>query len=360
MTKVTVELGADSYDIFIGEIILDGVGKFIAESDFTNNVLIVTDDNVKEHLYHLTEPLTAQNINFNVEVIPAGETSKNLRVAEKIYTRAIELGLDRKSPIIAFGGGVVGDLAGFVAATYMRGVPLIQVPTTLLSQVDSSVGGKTAVNHELGKNLIGAFYQPKAVFIDLDSLRTLPDRELKCGLGEVVKYGIISDANFFKYLEDNAQKIWNRDIEVLTEIIKRSCEIKAEVVSKDEKEFGLRRILNFGHTIAHAVEFVTDYQKYRHGEAVSIGMLGAALISWGLGRINFNDVVRLKNLLDNLELVTNCPDCNVEEMYEVTFRDKKTIGGKINWVLMNGFGKVEINDAVSEDEVKKSLKILAA
>lgn len=360
MTKVTVELGADSYDIFIGEIILDGVGKFIAESDFTNNVLIVTDDNVKEHLYHLTEPLTAQNINFNVEVIPAGETSKNLRVAEKIYTRAIELGLDRKSPIIAFGGGVVGDLAGFVAATYMRGVPLIQVPTTLLSQVDSSVGGKTAVNHELGKNLIGAFYQPKAVFIDLDSLRTLPDRELKCGLGEVVKYGIISDAKFFKYLEDNAQKIWNRDIEVLTEIIKRSCEIKAEVVSKDEKEFGLRRILNFGHTIAHAVEFVTDYQKYRHGEAVSIGMLGAALISWGLGRINFNDVVRLKNLLDNLELVSNCPGCDVEEMYEVTFRDKKTIGGKINWVLMNGFGKVEINDAVSEDEVKKSLKILAA
>ena len=360
MPKVKVELGANSYDIFIGTKILDGVGKFIAESKFTQKVLIVTDSNVEKFLDSLTDSLKAYEINFEVAVIPAGETSKNLREAEKIYTRAIEIGLDRKSPIIAFGGGVVGDLAGFIAATYLRGVPFIQVPTTLLSQVDSSVGGKTAVNHELGKNLIGAFYQPKAVFIDLETLKTLPDREIKCGLGEVVKYGIISDEKFFEYLELNAEKILNRDVEVLTQIIKRSCEIKAEVVSLDEKETGLRRILNFGHTIAHAVEKITNYEKYRHGEAVAIGMLGAALISWTLGRINFNEVARLKDLLDKLGLVTNCAGCDVEEMYKLTFRDKKTVGGKVNWVLMDNFGKVGITNEVSADDVKKALKILDA
>ena len=364
MEKVRVELGKDSYDIFIGEKILNGVGKFIAESDFTQKVLIVTDNNVEKFLDNLTDSLTAHEINFDVAVIPAGEPSKNLREVEKIYTQAIEFGLDRKSPIIAFGGGVVGDLSGFVAATYMRGVPFIQVPTTLMSQVDSSVGGKTAVNHELGKNLIGAFHQPKAVFIDLDTLKTLPDREIKSGLGEVIKYGIISDAKFFEYIEHNVNKILNRDMEVLTQIIKRSCEIKAAVVSADEKENGLRRILNFGHTIAHAVETVTNYEKYRHGEALAVGMVGAALISFSLGKIIFNDVARLKNLLDALEMFSYCQGyckgCDVDEMYLVTSRDKKTIDGKVNWVLMKNFGEVEINDNVSEVEVKKALQILSA
>lgn len=364
MEKVKVELGKDSYDIFIGEKILNGVGKFIAESDFTQKVLIVTDTNVEKFLDKLTDSLTAHEINFDVAVIPPGEPSKNLREVEKIYTQAIEFGLDRKSPIIAFGGGVVGDLAGFVAATYMRGVPLIQVPTTLMSQVDSSVGGKTAVNHELGKNLIGAFHQPKAVFIDLDTLKTLPDREIKSGLGEVIKYGIISDAKFFEYIEHNVNKILNRDKEVLAQIIKRSCEIKAEVVSADEKENGLRRILNFGHTIAHAVETVTNYEKYRHGEALAVGMVGAALISFSLGKIIFNDAARLKNLLDALEMFSYCQGyckgCDVDEMYLVTSRDKKTIGGKVNWVLMKNFGEVEINDNVSENEIKKALKVLAS
>ena len=358
MTKVKVELGADSYEISIGENILSGVADFICASNFTNNVLIVTDGNVEKILDKLTAAMTAREIKFDVMTIPAGETSKNLRVAEEIYTRAIKLGLDRKSPIIAYGGGVVGDLTGFVAATYLRGVPFIQVPTTLLAQVDSSVGGKTAVNHALGKNLIGAFYQPKAVFIDIDTLKTLPERELKCGLGEVVKYGIIRDGNFFTYLEENADKILNRDVEVLTEIIKRSCEIKAEVVSADEKESGLRRILNFGHTIGHAVEQVTGYEKYRHGEAVSIGMIGAALLSWAMGKINFNDVTRLKNLLDKLGLVTTYKDVDIDEIFKATFRDKKVVDGKINWVLMRGYGEVEIIDDVPEIELKKALKNL--
>ena len=360
MTKVRVDLGADSYDIFIGEKILGNIGKFIEESNFTQKVLIVTDTNGEKFLDNLTDELTAHEINFEVAVIPAGEPSKNLREVEKIYTQAIEFGLDRKSPIIAFGGGVVGDLAGFVAATYLRGVPFIQVPTTLLAQVDSSVGGKTAVNHELGKNLIGAFHQPKAVFIDLNSLKTLPDRELKSGLSEVIKYGIISDANFFEYIELNVNKILNRDVEVLTQIIKRSCEIKAEVVSADEKENGLRRILNFGHTIAHAIEKITNFEVYRHGEALAVGLLGAAMISYGTGRIIFNDVARLKDLLDKLGLVTNCLGCDVDEMYLLTFRDKKNIGGKVNWVLMKNFGEVEITDVVSEVEIKKALKILAS
>ena len=356
MTKVRVELGADSYEILIGENILSNVANFITASNFTNKVLIVTDTNVEKFIDKLTAPLADKKINFDVVTIPAGESSKNLRVAEKIYTRAIELGLDRKSPIIPFGGGVVGDLTGFVAATYMRGVPFIQVPTTLLAQVDSSVGGKTAVNHELGKNLIGAFYQPKAVFIDVDTLQTLPEREIKSGLGEVVKYGIISDAEFFKYLEDNAEKILNRDVDTLTHIIKRSCEIKAEVVSADEKESGLRKILNFGHTVGHAVEQLTGYEKYRHGEAVSIGMVGAAMLSWELGKINFNDVARLKDLLDKLQLVTTCEGVDVDDVCKVALRDKKVIGGKISWILMRGIGDVEITDEVTEPEIKKALK----
>lgn len=360
MENIRVELGADSYNIFIGEKILADVAKFIAESNFTKKVLIVADGNTEKFCTGLTAELETRDINFDVAIIPAGESSKNLREAEKLYTRAIEFGMDRKSPVVAFGGGVVGDLAGFVAATYLRGVPFIQVPTTLLAQVDSSVGGKTAVNHELGKNLIGAFYQPKAVFIDIDTIKTLPERELRCGLGEVVKYGIISDEKFFEYLELNVKKILSRDVEVLTSIIKRACEIKADVVSKDEKESGLRRILNFGHTIAHAVEQVTNYEKYRHGEAVAVGMLGAALISYAMGKITFNDVARLKDLLDRLGLITRCADCDVEEMYALTFRDKKIIDGKINWVLMENFGKVFVTDEVAEVEIKKALKILAS
>ena len=248
MEKVLVNLGAKSYEIFIGENILSGVGEFVSAEKFTPKALIVTQEKIfAAHGKALTDGLNAQGVAYEVAFVPDGETSKSLREAEKLYTRAIEFGLDRKSVVIAFGGGVVGDLGGFVAATFLRGVNLIQIPTTLLAQVDSSVGGKTAVNHALGKNLIGAFHQPRAVFIDLKLLATLPEREIKSGLGEVVKYGVISDEKFFAYLEDNADKILARDLKVLAHVVKRSCEIKAEVVSADEQEAGLRRILNFGH-----------------------------------------------------------------------------------------------------------------
>ncbi|MBR6013689.1 MAG: 3-dehydroquinate synthase [Selenomonadaceae bacterium] len=354
MQTVKVNLGENSYEIFIGEKIFGGVEKFISQSDFTKKILVVTDTKVlKNCAEDFTKNLSGD---FEIFTIEAGETSKNLHEAEKIYTKAIELGLDRKSLIIALGGGVVGDLAGFVAATYLRGVNFIQVPTTLLAQVDSSVGGKTAVNHALGKNLIGAFYQPKAVFIDLETLKTLPEREIKSGLGEVVKYGIISDEKFFSYLENNVEKILNRDAEIFSEIIKRSCEIKADVVSRDEKESNLRRILNFGHTIAHVIEEETNYKKFRHGEAVAVGMLGAAYISEELGKISSAEVKRLKNLLERLNLETSCGNLDVDKMYKAAFRDKKTLGGKINWVLMKNFGGVEISSDVPENVVKNSLK----
>lgn len=349
--KVRVELGANSYEISIGENIFDAAADFIAAKNFTK-VLLVTDENVGA--------LYADKIaGFDVVKIPAGETSKNLREAENLYTRAIESRLDRKSAIVALGGGVVGDLAGFVAATYLRGINFVQVPTTLLAQVDSSVGGKTAVNHKLGKNLIGAFYQPRAVFIDIATLKTLPERELKAGLAEVVKYGVISDENFFSFLEENVDKILSRNAEVLAQIVRRSCEIKAEVVSLDERETGLRRILNFGHTIAHAVEEETGYEKYNHGEAVAIGMLGAAFISEKIGAASHEAVERLENLIARLGLQSYCEGVSVDKMYGALFRDKKTVGGKINWVVMKKIGAVEVTSDVPENIVREALKNIA-
>ena len=357
MEKIKVELGENSYEIFIGENLFEEVAKFATSPNFSKKILIVTDENIFNiHGETLRKIFSRYNSNFELEIIPPGETSKNLAEAEKLYTCAIESQLDRKSVIIAIGGGVVGDLAGFVTATYLRGVNFIQVPTTLLAQVDSSVGGKTAVNHKLGKNLIGAFYQPKAVFIDVATLKTLPPREIKAGLGEVVKYGVISDAEFFCYLEKNIEGILSGNVEVLKQIVKRSCEIKAEVVSSDEKESGLRRILNFGHTIAHAVEEETHYQKYNHGEAVAIGMIGAALISQKLGYVDAEKVSRLKNLIESFGMYTHCENCKVEGIYKALFRDKKTVGGKINWVLMKDFGSVEISDNVPEKIVKDALQ----
>ena len=361
MDKVFVNLGAASYEIFIGEKILGGVGKFIASQNFTPKILLVTQEKIfAAHGKNLTDALDAQKISYDVAFIPDSETAKNLREAEKLFTRAIEFGLDRKSAVIALGGGVVGDLAGFVAATYLRGVNLIQIPTTLLAQVDSSVGGKTAVNHPLGKNLIGAFHQPRAVFIDLNCLATLPEREIKSGLGEVVKYGVISDEKFFAYLEANAEKILQRDVQTLAHIVRRSCEFKAEVVIADEREAGLRRVLNFGHTLAHAVEEQTHYEKFRHGEAVAIGMVGAAMISCELGKTSAANVERLKNLLKRFGMLTNCAGLDANKLYRVTLRDKKTVGGAVNWVLMKDFGYIEISNDVPESVVKKIFGRLTA
>ncbi len=354
---VKVDLGEKSYDIIIGHDLKTQISDFVKKQNFSKNALIITDTNIAP-LYadKVKSILETADLDVEIAVIPAGEQSKSLTVAEELYTKAIEHGLDRKSPIFALGGGVVGDLGGFIAATFMRGVPFIQMPTSLLAQVDSSVGGKVAVNHRLGKNLIGAFYQPKAVFMDLDMMKTLPKREIYTGLGEVVKYGYIYDKDFYQFLLDNKDGILNLEPKAITHIIARSCEIKADVVSQDEKESGLRAILNFGHTLGHAIEKETAYKVYNHGEAVAIGMVGAAKISAKLGLIDENIVSGMKQLLFALNLPQKAENCNVENIYADIFHDKKTINGKVNWVLLEDIGKVRITKDVPADVVKEAIR----
>jgi 3-dehydroquinate synthase len=251
-------------------------------------------------------------------------------------------------------------LAGFVAATYMRGVPFVQLPTSLLAQVDSSVGGKVAVNHELGKNLIGAFYQPQAVFMELNYMKTLPQREIYTGLGEIIKYGIIYDADFFAFLEKNREQVLALEPEALVHMIARSCEIKAAVVSEDEKEAGLRRILNFGHTIAHAIEKETGYVRYNHGEAVATGMVGAAYISRELGLIDETEYNRVREMIARYNLPLQAAGVTVDAMYSDIFHDKKTVGGKVTWVLMEKIGQVICRNDVPADVVKKAMEAVRA
>ena len=354
--KVRVELGAVSYDIFLGEELYPELTAFVKGQPFSHKALIVSDENVgKLYGERTLEALRAAGLKPELCLVPAGESSKSLAVADEIFTRAIELGLDRRSPVFALGGGVVGDLAGFIAATYMRGVPFVQLPTSLLAQVDSSVGGKVAVNHRLGKNLIGAFYQPAAVFADLASFATLPEREIRTGLGEIVKYGIIYDADFFSWLEEHAAEALCLSPAAALFMVERSCEIKATVVSKDEKEGGLRRILNYGHTIAHAIEKETHYARYNHGEAVAIGSLGAAYISEALGMIDDAAVRRLNNLTERLGLPLRAQGCTVDGLYAAIFHDKKTVDGKVNWVLMEAVGKVCVRSDVPEDVVRAAM-----
>ncbi|SFA91016.1 3-dehydroquinate synthase [Selenomonas ruminantium] len=361
MRKVRVDLGEKSYDIVIGYGIEQEIKDFVTSAGYSSKALLITDTHVGP-LYgkKVQELLSEAGLTVTMVQIPAGESSKNLTVANEVFTRAIELGLDRKSPIFALGGGVVGDLAGFVAATYMRGVPFVQLPTSLLAQVDSSVGGKVAVNHELGKNLIGAFYQPQAVFMELNCMKTLPPREIYTGLGEIIKYGIIYDADFFAFLEENKEQVLSLEPEALVHMIARSCEIKASVVSEDEKEAGLRRILNFGHTIGHAIEKETEYVRYNHGEAVATGMIGAAHISRQLGLIDDEAFDRVKKLVAAYKLPLQAGGVTVDGMYGDIFHDKKTVGGKVTWVLMEKIGQVICRNDVPADVVKQAMAAVSA
>ncbi|MCR5439664.1 MAG: 3-dehydroquinate synthase [Selenomonas sp.] len=356
MREVRVELGEKSYSIYIGYDLDEKLRSFVKNAAFSKKAMVITDTNVGP-LYgeKIVKLLNEAGLEAALVTVPAGESSKSLTVAEGLYTKAIELGLDRKSPIFALGGGVVGDLAGFIAATYMRGVPFVQLPTSLLAQVDSSVGGKVAVNHKLGKNLIGAFYQPKAVFMDLELMKTLPKREIYTGLGEIIKYGIIYDREFFDFLEANQQAVLDLAPEATIHMIARSCEIKAAVVSQDEQEAGLRRILNFGHTMAHAIEKETGYTRYNHGEAVAIGSVGAADISCELGMISPKEFQRVVQLTENLQLPTKAEGCTVDAMYGDIFHDKKTVAGKVTWVLMDAIGSVVCRNDVPAEVVKKAM-----
>ena len=354
--RVDVALGNRSYGIVIGSGLADDITSFVRAAGYSARGMIVTDTNIAPlYAAQTAELLARAGIRAEVVSVPAGESAKSLTQANELFTRAIEMGLDRKSPIIALGGGVVGDLAGFVAATYMRGVPFIQLPTSLLAQVDSSVGGKVAVNHALGKNLIGAFHQPDAVFMDLDVLKTLPAREIATGLGEIIKYGIICDADFFAWLEEHRADVLALEPAAAMHMIARSCAIKADVVRQDEREGGLRRILNFGHTIAHAVEKETGYARYRHGEAVAIGMVGAADISVAMGLLGGADRRRIEWLIRTMGLPYTVKDVAPDAMYEDLFHDKKTVGGRIHWVLAEGIGKVSVHSDVPEDVVRETL-----
>jgi 3-dehydroquinate synthase len=353
---VRVELGPDSYEIVIGRKLGEEFQAFARGAGFSKKAMLLTDSHVGP-LYGemVCSWLKEAGLEPALVTVPAGESSKSLATAETVYTECIKAGLDRKSPVFALGGGVVGDLAGFIAATYMRGVPFVQLPTSLLAQVDSSVGGKVAVNHALGKNLIGAFYQPKAVFMDLELMKTLPAREISTGLGEVVKYGLIYDKEFFAYLESHVEEILALEQESLSHLIARSCEIKAAVVSEDEKEAGLRRILNFGHTIGHAVEKETGFARYNHGEAVAIGMVGALHLSVSLGLLSADVLPRTEKLLQMLNLPIRAEGCTVDKMYEDIFHDKKTVGGKVAWVLIAEAGKAVCRSDVSAKDVREAM-----
>jgi 3-dehydroquinate synthase len=355
MEKIRVELGERSYNIFIGTGLLKQIGKTLEAFEFSSKIALISNPTVNGFYgKEVSAALRASGHDLTEVLIPDGEEYKSLASTEKIYEALLKAKLDRKSALIALGGGVIGDITGFAASTYMRGIDFIQVPTTLLAQVDSSVGGKTGVNHPLGKNMIGAFWQPRLVWIDTATLDTLPRREFLSGLGEVIKYGVIWDENFFSYLEANRGKILRLDPTALTYIIRRSCEIKAEVVSKDERESGLRAILNYGHTIGHAIETITGYKKYLHGEAVSIGMHMEARLSEQLGLIDKDAVGRIKTLIDSYGLPSSMPDViAMNELTEKMQLDKKTVAGKLHFVLPEKVGAVKINSEITARDIIK-------
>ena len=341
MQTLSVSLGDRSYPIYVGDGILVRAGEFLAQAGLNGKVAIISNPTVAQlYLDPIHEALTHAGFEVTPVLVPDGEEHKDLKSLASIYDRLIADRFDRKSCIMALGGGVVGDLAGFAAASYLRGIPYVQVPTTLLAQVDSSVGGKTGVNHQDGKNLIGAFYQPRVVLIDVNVLRSLSRRELIAGLAEIIKYGIIEDPALFTLLEEKMDKVIGLDRELLVEIIATSCAIKARVVEKDEREDDYRAVLNFGHTIGHALEAVTEYRNYLHGEAVGIGMVQAAAISVQRGFCDQRSHERIRKLIRKaglpLELPPQISRQNLIQSMEV---DKKSAGGKIKFVMCAGIGR---------------------
>lgn len=353
---VRVELGERSYPIEIGKAILGELGPCLRGLDFSKKVSIITNPMVS-NLYSKTvmEGLKKSGFEPAINEIPDGEEYKTLLWVSRLYDELLSYRLERRSPVVALGGGVIGDIAGFVAATYMRGIPYIQVPTTLLAQVDSSVGGKTGVNHILGKNMIGAFYQPSLVWIDIKTLGTLPGRELVAGISEVIKYGAIADSEFFGYLEKNMERVLSLDELALTHVIKRSCEIKADIVSRDERERGLRSILNFGHTIGHALETLTNYTTYRHGEAVAIGMLYEARISHRMGVCDKDVVSRINDLIKKAGLPTTLPEIAPDKIIEAMEIDKKVRDEGVMILLPESIGRVTLRP-IDNSIIKAALK----
>jgi len=342
---VVIDLGDRSYDIVIGEGLLDSP-DFFSGLPKASKALIVTNTTVGPlYTAKLRQALTPHyKAVLDIE-LPDGEQYKDWPALNQIFTALLEQAADRKTVLFALGGGVVGDMTGFAAACYMRGVPFVQVPTTLLAQVDSSVGGKTAINHPAGKNMIGAFYQPQRVLCDLTTLDTLPQRELLAGLAEVIKYGPIADTEFFSWLETNLDKLLSRDREALKYAVKRSCEIKAWVVGQDEKESGLRAILNYGHTFGHAIESGLGYGEWLHGEAVGCGMVMAADLSARLGLIDTTTAQRIQALIARAGLPIRGPNLGADRYLELMQVDKKAEGGEIRFVVIGPMGQATMQGA---------------
>lgn len=358
MEKVRVDLGPRSYDICIGSAILGELKEHIRTLPAGRKVGIVTNP-VLRRLYGEKILADLKDISCSPLIIeiPAGERYKTLKSVTKVYDMLLRERFERNSLILSLGGGVIGDLAGFVAATYLRGVPYLQVPTSLVAQVDSSVGGKTGVNHPLGKNMIGAFYQPILVWIDVDLLKTLPRREFISGLAEVIKYGVIADRSFFEFLEENHKKILSRDKDAMIHVVKRSCEIKAMVVSADERESGLRAILNFGHTVGHGIETLTGYRRFKHGEAVAIGMVCAARLANILGMCDSDVYKRIKRVCRLMGLRITLPEMRFEDLWIILQRDKKVINEQVRFILPTSIGEVKIIQAIDKGALHEAIQL---
>ncbi len=355
--KVTVDLAERSYEITIAGGILSGLGEQVRSFGFSPSLAVISNPAVFD-LYgkKVIDSLKEAGFTCSHILIPDGEEYKDYFWTYHILTELLRKKLDRNSCVVALGGGVIGDITGYAASVYMRGLHFVQVPTTLLSQVDSSVGGKTGVNHALGKNMIGTFYQPRLVWTDISTLKTLPKRELLCGIAEIIKYGVIWDEKFFGFMESNRDALLDLKEDALRAVIRRSCEIKAEVVSKDEREAGLRAILNYGHTIGHAIETETGYSRFLHGEAVAIGMHLAARLSEVMGLMDKGKVLRIQSLIEAYGLPSELPSgLNIDRLVSHMRMDKKAIAGGIKFVLPLGIGEVKIQKGIREEDIKRAI-----
>ncbi|NQV29189.1 MAG: 3-dehydroquinate synthase [Rhodopirellula sp.] len=369
---VNVDLAERSYDIVICSGQLSAAGTFVAEwldqrlgaSSGQQSALVVTDRNVAGHANVVRDSLAAAGFRVELVELEPGEKTKSLSVISRLYERMVAMKADRRTVVVAVGGGVIGDASGFLAATYNRGVPFVQVPTTLLADVDSSVGGKVGVNLAAAKNLIGSFYQPLGVFIDTAVLSTLPDRDYRSGLAEVVKYGVILDAEFFQFLEQNVDGINAREPAILRHVIARSCQLKADVVKEDEFErTGLRAVLNYGHTYAHAFEALAGYGQLMHGEAVSIGMLYASRLAEKRGLISAEVTSRQRRLLEQIGALTTLPNpaaFSTDDILSKMRLDKKTVGGQLRFILPTKLGHVTTFTDVPESDVTAVVDEFAA
>jgi shikimate kinase/3-dehydroquinate synthase len=356
MQTLTVGLGERSYPIRIGNGLLDQAG--LLQSVVPRKRVAIVSNTTVAPLYLETLQRTLHSVGISSVgiILPDGEAYKNADTLNLIYDGLLTNRCERSTPLIALGGGVIGDMTGYAAATYLRGVPFIQIPTTLLAQVDSSVGGKTGINHPLGKNMIGAFYQPQLVLADIDTLNTLPDNELAAGLAEVIKYGLIRDLPFLEWLEHNMDKLLARDMGALQYAIARSCKNKAEVVAADERESGERALLNLGHTFGHAIESGVGYGNWLHGEGVAAGTIMAADLSQRLGWINEQDVGRIRKLFEQAGLPVIAPDLGVDKYLELMGLDKKVEGGKMRFILLKQIGHAVVYGEVPTSLLRQTLQ----